>query len=62
MENGEIKLKAQSLYYYQVQGQLKITKRVLCYFIIYTDSWTQIIDIKYDKLFWTNKMEKQLKL
>lgn len=59
LENDEIKLKVQSLYFYQVQGQLKITKRDLCHFVIHTDSWTQILKIKFDLSFRKTKMKEQ---
>lgn len=54
--------KIKSLYFYQVQGQFKITKRDLCYFVIHTNSWTQILKIKFHLSFWQTKMEEQLKL
>ncbi|KAF2888740.1 hypothetical protein ILUMI_17434, partial [Ignelater luminosus] len=35
-ENDNLRLKRQGRYYYQVQGQLAITQRELCYFIVWT--------------------------
>lgn len=35
-KNGELKLKTSHDYYYQVQGQLHITERQYCYFIVWT--------------------------
>lgn len=34
--DGALKLNKQHNYYFQIQGQLEITKRSLCYFIIWT--------------------------
>lgn len=53
-------LKEDSYYYYQLQGQLHITEREICYFFIYTSKWTHFI--KYNKSFWNSKMESCLKL
>jgi hypothetical protein len=47
-----IELKKNHKYYYQVIGQLHITQRKLCYFVIHTTNWTNIQEIKYDKEFW----------
>ena len=33
---SSIKLKKTSKYYYQVQGQLLVTRRNKCYFVVYT--------------------------
>jgi len=62
VKNDAISLKEDSHYFYQVQGQLHITKRVVCYFFIYTSKWTYIQTINYDHEFWTSKMESPLKL
>lgn len=35
-DNDETKLKLNSNYYYQIQGQLAITKAKYCYFIVWT--------------------------
>lgn len=55
-------LKQDSHYYYQIQGQLHITERQICYFFIYTLQWTHLEVIRYDDVFWTSKMENHLKL
>jgi len=34
--NGKLILKKNNCYYYQVQGQLNITQRTLCYFVVWT--------------------------
>lgn len=36
MQKDELVLKKTHLYYYQVQGQLHITRRQFCYFIVWT--------------------------
>lgn len=42
-----LKLKRNHKYYYQIQGQLFITKRARCYFIVYTfkDLFVEVIDV-----------------
>jgi len=34
--DGKLILKKNNCYYFQVQGQLNITKRTLCYFVVWT--------------------------
>ncbi|XP_025198499.1 uncharacterized protein LOC112596890 [Melanaphis sacchari] len=48
-------------YYYQIQGQLHITRRNLCYFIIYSEKWISVEKIIYDEHFWSEKMLDYLK-
>lgn len=55
-----MKLKKTSSYYYQVQGQLKITKRNVCYFVVYSEKWIEYDVIDYDERFWYSKMDIQL--
>ncbi|CAI6372091.1 unnamed protein product [Macrosiphum euphorbiae] len=58
--DGKMKLKKTSSYYYQVQGQLKITKRNVCYFVVYSEKWIEYDVIDYDERFWYSKMDIQL--
>jgi len=58
--DGKMKLKKDSSYYYQVQGQLKITKRKVCYFVVYSEHWLHYDVVEFDKNFWSSKMETQL--
>lgn len=55
-------LKQESNYFYQIQGQLHITERKVCYFFIYTSKWTHLEVIHIDDVFWISKMETRLKL
>lgn len=43
-------------------GQMRITNRELCYFMIYTPNWSNIQEIKYEESFWKTKMEEKLKM
>lgn len=61
-KDEEIILKEDSNYHYQIQGQLHITKRDICYFFIYTPKWTKLQIIKYNEVFWKTKMEFRLKV
>ena len=57
-------LKRQHNYYYQVQGQLHITRRSWCDFVLWTPSSTVdnlcVERIRYDKTFWTNTIYPRL--
>ena len=61
---GKYELKKQNSYYYQIQGQLHITRRNWCDFVVWTPSVT--IDdlfverIYYDDSLWSNTIYPQL--
>lgn len=57
---GKMKFKKTSSYYYQVKGQLKITKRNVCYFVVYSEKRIEYNVIDYDEIFWYSKMDIQL--
>ncbi|KAL4112052.1 hypothetical protein QTP88_015900 [Uroleucon formosanum] len=50
---GKLILKKTDNYYYQVQGQLNITEKKFCYFVV----WTPKDKITKDAEFWINKIE-----
>ena len=54
IENGDIKLKKNHQYYYQVQGAMGIVGVEWCDFIIWTTKGMTIERIQFDKLFWTS--------
>lgn len=62
IKDNDILLKQDSNYYYQVQGQMHITGRNLCYFYLYTPNWTKLQIIPYLDTFWKTKMEPHLVL
>lgn len=62
IKNNLPTLKEESHYFYQIQGQLHVTGRNICYFFIYTPKWNHLEIIKYDEEFWSSKMESSLKL
>ncbi len=49
--DGELRLKATHGYYDQVKGQLFITGRSLCYFVIYTFQDFKVIEIPVEKYY-----------
>ncbi|KAK3920058.1 hypothetical protein KUF71_009345 [Frankliniella fusca] len=57
----QVKLKRDSARYYQIQGQLHITKRQKCYFVVFTKHWKHVEEIERDDEFWENHMRNQLK-
>ncbi|KAF0711979.1 YqaJ domain-containing protein, partial [Aphis craccivora] len=56
-----LKLKSDSNYYYQIQGQMHISKKKSCQFFVYSDNWTYHEIVIYDHDFWL-QMEKKLDL
>eukprot|EP00102_Acyrthosiphon_pisum_P008789 XP_003245924.1 PREDICTED: uncharacterized protein LOC100573304 [Acyrthosiphon pisum] len=58
--NGEVKLKKNHDYYFQIQTQLHVTKRTLCHLFIFTENWYYSIDIKYCQQFWNKNIQPLL--
>ena len=54
------KINKKHKYYYQIQGQLHITRRKYCLFVIHTLLSRKYLRIDVDEKFWKEKMEKQL--
>jgi hypothetical protein len=61
LENGSLKLKRTHAYYFQVQGQLLITNRSLCYFVIWTPKGMIFEKIEADADFFAQTMLPKLK-
>ncbi|XP_050520372.1 uncharacterized protein LOC126893875 [Daktulosphaira vitifoliae] len=59
-KNGNLIIKRSSTCFYQIQGELHITKRQYCYFIIWTQKGMIYTKIIRDDKFWKNNMENQL--
>lgn len=59
--NNEIKLKPRHAYMFQIQGQLHITNKEFCYFVIWTPKGISIEKIYKDDTFWEEKMYPKLK-
>jgi len=57
-----MELKIDHNYYYQIQGQMHISKRKFGYFVVHTKNWTEIQLINYDQSFWEKKMVDKLKM
>ena len=47
-EDGSYSLKRNHVYWHQVQGQMYLAKRNYCYFVVWTNHWCVIIEIKKD--------------
>ncbi len=57
--NGNVpglKLRKEHLYYSQVQGQMGVTKRKWCDFIVYTEKGLSVERIKFDSDFWEKEL------
>lgn len=54
----ELKLKRNHHYYYQIQGQLNISRRNICYFVVYIDDNHPIFveEIVKDEILWKVEM------
>ena len=59
-KNGELKLKCNHDFYYQIQGQLHICRKKVCYFIVYTFVDIHVEKIHADEEFFANQMLPQL--
>ena len=59
--NREFHLKRTHDYYYQVQGQLYITARPWCDFVVWTPNHISVECIWFDSVLWSNKMYPRLK-
>ncbi|KAJ8889494.1 hypothetical protein PR048_008993 [Dryococelus australis] len=57
--NRKVLLERGSNYYYQVQGQLYITGRKNCYFMVYTSRW-MTYEITENDEFWSNRRAQSL--
>ncbi|KAK9685425.1 YqaJ-like viral recombinase domain [Popillia japonica] len=60
---GQLQLKRHHDYYYQIQGQLNVTKRKICYFVIYIsdDVPLYVEKIFRDSTLWNNDMLPKIK-
>ncbi|XP_050526276.1 uncharacterized protein LOC126896998 isoform X3 [Daktulosphaira vitifoliae] len=59
-ENGDLVLKRSSDIFYQIQGELHITKRHYCYLIIWTPKGIAYCKILQDDKFWNDNVEEKL--
>lgn len=58
LENGELQLKKNRPYYFQIQGQLFCTNRKFCNLVIYTYEDLQVVYITRDETFIAEMLEK----
>lgn len=49
-------------YFYQIQGQLHVTKRKFCYFVLWTPTGIRWEKVTRDDEFWESKMIQKLKM
>lgn len=60
LREGKLFLKRKHDYFFQVQGQLHVTRRLFCYFVVWTPLGVMFERIERDDQFWQNKMDKPL--
>ncbi|CAK1603844.1 unnamed protein product [Parnassius mnemosyne] len=56
--NGQLILKKTNIYYYQIQGQLYVTKRKFCNLLVFTYKSLKVIFIERDEQFITDMLRK----
>lgn len=61
INNGKIQLKTNDNYMYQIQGQLQVCNKSICYFVVWTEVDVFIEKITRNESYWTAKMQEQLK-
>ncbi|XP_039298924.1 uncharacterized protein LOC120354905 [Nilaparvata lugens] len=61
IEDTNIELNTNHNYYYQIQGQLHITKRQYCLFCIWSPKGTEVVTVYKDEQFWSSKILEQVK-
>lgn len=57
--NGSIVLKEKHQYFAQIQGQMAVTKRNWCHFLVYTQKGQHFERIEFNETYW-NKLEENL--
>jgi hypothetical protein len=60
VRDGELRLKKNANYFYQVQGQMKVCGKSACYFVTYTHEDILVEKILFDAMFYADKMAIQL--
>lgn len=60
LDEGKLKLKRTHNYFCQVQGQMALTEREWCDFIVYTEKGISVERIKFDADFWSNDLLPKL--
>ncbi|KAL5244634.1 hypothetical protein ACI65C_012044 [Semiaphis heraclei] len=60
VNNGQLQLNRNNNYFYQVQGQLHISRKMYCYFCVWTPKGLMYEKIQCDHEFWENSMKLKL--
>ncbi|KAL5237229.1 hypothetical protein ACI65C_004639 [Semiaphis heraclei] len=60
VNNGQLQLNRNNNYFYQVQGQLHISRKMYCYFCVWTPKGLMYEKIQRDDEFWENSMKLKL--
>jgi hypothetical protein len=61
IRDGELHLKKNASYFFQVQGQMKVCCKAMCYFVTYTHEDIFIENILFDPTFYADNMSNQLR-
>ncbi|XP_077484482.1 uncharacterized protein LOC144094390 [Amblyomma americanum] len=56
-KEGDPVLRRSHRYFYQVQGQLHVTRRSICDFVVYTTKGIHVQEVRRDDNFWATKMK-----
>ncbi|KAL5021765.1 hypothetical protein ScPMuIL_000920 [Solemya velum] len=57
-DDGELELKKNHSYYFQIQGQMGVLNRQFCDLFVYTAHGHMTVRIKFDKVFWCCMLEQ----
>jgi hypothetical protein len=56
LQDGELRLRRNHSYHFQVQGQMKICRKQFCYFVVFTNCDLLVEKIEFDGAFFDDKM------
>ena len=60
LATSTLKLKTNRMYFAQVQGQMAVGGRIWCGFVVFTRKGIHIQRIKFDHVYWTEKLLSKL--
>ena len=56
LSDSQIKLKRNSEYYFQIQGQVTVTERMYCDFFIFSFAGNKTVRLDFDENFWLDML------
>lgn len=59
-DDGEIVVNPRHKFFAQIQGQLAISQRLRCYFVVYTFKQVSVTEVTFDEQVWNDSMLPKL--